>query len=214
VIPSGPYVLASGATQYFNDPTAYQPRATNVQIQNSSAFLLTVQIGGANYLIQPFTASTIPTNNSYQLVVTPGYPQSNFGVLLSLAWLQLNESAPMADGPLTQGSQQSLGLLSAAVTPTSSTAVQILPAPPTGYVYSLYSYTVSYTGATGNVSVAFTPQPPTYSFGQNVASPWPPISLGGTICTAAEFVSVGPNTPPGFTVTVTLRYDLFPQPAS
>ena len=212
MIPSGPFLLQSGVILTTNDPTQYQPQAVAVQIQNSSGFLITVQIGGANYLIQPFAASTVPTNNSYQINVTPGLPQASFGSLISFAWLQPDEPPPMADGPLTQGNTQSLGLLSSVLVVNDAFLHQFLPAPPLGYVYSLYSVTLPLTAATGGaiqvsnmaVTIIYFPSPAGSAFSFN---------LGAIIAATAVGIETAMNSSV-YPVTVTLRYDLFPQPIS
>jgi hypothetical protein len=61
---------------------------------------LTVQIGGANYSIAPFTASTVLTRQAPLLSVLAGAQTAPTGTL-SLAWLQSPDDAPpMPDGPI------------------------------------------------------------------------------------------------------------------
>ena len=212
MIPSGPFVLANGVTGYYNDPTFAQPQAAAVQIQNASGFFLTVQIGGANYILQPFCASTVPTNNSYQLVVTPNQPQGNFGVLLSLAWLQPNEMPPMADGPLTQGSTQSFGFLSVNYELTTiNVLVAVLPSPPAGYVYSLFSLLTTPLGGAGWAVNLCDFDVNTIYAGPITTTPYALNSLiaNGRAGTVSSYSSTS-NLP----VICQLRYDLFPAPIS
>jgi hypothetical protein len=216
VIPSGPFVLTSGQIFTTTDPTAYQPGAVAVQIQNSSGFLITVQIGGANYLIQPFAASTVPTNNSYQINVTPGQPQASFGALISFAWLQPGEDPPMADGPLTQGNTQGLGLLSAILNVVVNGGGQVignfLPPPPLGYVYALYNCTVTPSTAT-MANMIITSGSADFNYLTAITAPIT-LVLNGLVCATTVSVVGNGGSPVGQSVDFVLRYDLFPQPIS
>lgn len=202
--------MTSGQLFTTTDPTVAQPGAVAVQIQNSSGFLITVQMGGANYLIQPFAASTIPTRGSYQINVTPGAPQASFGALISFAWLQPNEPPPMADGPLTQGNTQSLGLLSVTTVITSGAIYPVLPTPPLGYVYSIFSVTATFGGG-GNCSVLLEGPggAPLYRE-PNFPATGDIVSTNSLVVSTALTMQSLPNT----STTVTTRYDLFPQPIS
>ena len=222
MISSGPLVLSSGVLLSVTDPTWTQPCATTVQIQNSSGFLIQASIGGVQYLIQPYTASTVPTNKTPYLNIMPGQPQGNFGALIAFAWMQPGEMPPMADGPLTQGSTQSLGLLTTMGVGTFSVAsitLNMLPTAALGYAYSLYSLIVTpvstvptivalqMVGEPGNVPL----------FVYSGASFVPPITelLNGALSPLQIWAEVTANADEtGVQLNFTLRYDLFPLPIS
>jgi hypothetical protein len=95
-----PVSIPDGNITYSNRPSA------NVQIQNSSTFVLTIVAAGLTYTIQSFTAQTIslapntgtPINisPSSASIVSPAFVSSLIAV-----WLLEGESPPMQDGPLT-----------------------------------------------------------------------------------------------------------------
>ena len=95
----GPFTLVPLGLNSYTDPAVNTPANVKVQLQNNSNMALSVQIGGANFLIAPFTASTIPTNTSPTMTVLAGAQTAPTGTL-TLAWLQPSDEAPMPDGPI------------------------------------------------------------------------------------------------------------------
>ena len=74
--------------------------SASVQIQNSSAFVLSILAAGEPYTIQPFFAQTIPTGGQ-PIVITPTQnPQNTSGNTITIVWLLNGETPPMDDGPL------------------------------------------------------------------------------------------------------------------
>ena len=95
----GPFTLVPLGLTSYTDPAVHTPANAKVQLQNNSNMALSVQIGGANFSIAPFTASTIPTNASPTMTVLAGTQTAPTGTL-TLAWLQPSDEAPMPDGPI------------------------------------------------------------------------------------------------------------------
>jgi hypothetical protein len=97
--------VAVGITENFPDPTAqWGNTATTVQIQNTSAFIISVIAGGETFTIQPFVAQTVPLGSSQGAGITIEGIASPSGLTtdaLTLVWLLPKEEPPMQDGPLT-----------------------------------------------------------------------------------------------------------------
>lgn len=89
-----------------------------IQIRNASGYVITVQSGGQNKLIDPFTAATIPANNGLDCLINPSFnAYTNFTTgYLSAEWLLPNEDASEPDGPLTSA---------ATIATLSSSAIQL-----------------------------------------------------------------------------------------
>lgn len=101
---TGPYTLTNGVSVSLSDPYRYSTPAANVQLQNNTGFLLTVQSSGAPYTVQPYTATTIPTIMGGQsIVVVPSATTPNQVGQLSVVWLLDGQNPPIPDGPLTGG---------------------------------------------------------------------------------------------------------------
>jgi len=103
MITQGPFTLTLGTTLPLNDPgaTSNNP-ATQVQLQNATAFIIEVNVGGAVYTIQSFTAQTVPTSGGgQQMAVSPLESTGGGGGTLTVVWLLAGEQSPMQDGPLT-----------------------------------------------------------------------------------------------------------------
>jgi hypothetical protein len=87
------------------DPyTAGGQVAHNVQIQNSSNFVLTILAAGLLYTIQPFLAQTIPLaadGGSVTLTSTQNPSGAASSSTITLVWLLAGEDPPEQDGPLT-----------------------------------------------------------------------------------------------------------------
>lgn len=213
VIKSGPFVLTQDVLFTTDDPAIFTAKDTSVQIQNSSGFPLTANLGAKQYLIQPFIAATNPLGDATEISIVPGQAQSPFGVLVSFAWMQPGETPPMPDGPLYQGNTSSLGVLTVTETINSPYNVtKFLSAPPLGYAWSLYSVAVSGTTATEIDSLSVTngslitylslPDVPLPS-----VQPLDGLPVGTEVAILAE-MSGGTTG----ALVVTLRYDLFPAP--
>jgi hypothetical protein len=101
MIPVGPISLTINDPVTEVDPAqALGNSSANVQIQNSSAFVLIVLSGGDPYTIQPFFATTIPVTGT-PIVITPTQnPQNTSGNTITIVWLLAGEQPPMEDGPL------------------------------------------------------------------------------------------------------------------
>lgn len=106
----GPFALSFGTSLNATDPNANggQP-SDRVQIQNESAFSLSILSSGAPYTIPAFQASTIPTLNGGQsITITPSQqPSVNASGSVVLVWLLPGQSSPMPDGILAAGSSSS-----------------------------------------------------------------------------------------------------------
>jgi hypothetical protein len=102
---SQPNLSISLAATIFPNPTAqWGNPATTVQVQNSSAFIISVVAGGETFTIQPFVAQTLPLGASSGSAITIEGLTSPSGLTtdsLTLVWLLAGEPAPMQDGPLT-----------------------------------------------------------------------------------------------------------------
>ena len=126
---TGPFQLSSTVPLVVGDPNVFTgPASSSVQVQNSSGYLISVNTGGSSYTIQPFACSTIPTQNRTGATITTIAPLSNFGNSITLIWMIPGQNPPMADGALTQGNIQSLGLLSAVNVLNANAYSQALPA--------------------------------------------------------------------------------------
>lgn len=230
MISSGPFILTANESMAFTDPTWTQPCAEKVQVQNSSGFLIQASIGGVQYLIQPYTASTVPTAKTPYLNIKTIVAQGSFGALISFSWLQKNEDPPMSDGPLFPGNTQSLGLLSAVGAFTfapnvggSSFNVNLLPLPPLGFVYSLFSIAIATTFApTGDVTTFQLEGVPAIGApvllwfwpgaGGNFIPPQLFLVNGVTTSDAVWSEAIAGSNTDTDSGILTLRYDLFPQP--
>lgn len=120
MITQGPTTLTIGLVLPLNDPGANSNNpATAVQIQNGSPFIVNVNVGGAVFTIQSFTAQTVPTaGGGQQMTLDPvasgGSSQSSAANSLVVVWLLAGEHAPMVDGPLTAAAVAS-GLANAGI---------------------------------------------------------------------------------------------------
>ena len=139
----GPLALTAGATLTQNDPAKFTPANTDVQVQNNSGYLVTANIGGAQYAIPPFTATTVPTNESPLLQITNAATLSNFGGAVTLVWLQPGEKPPTPDGSLFVGNSNQGGLQVVSKSQIGNGGGQILPTPAAGYAYRIHSVTVA-----------------------------------------------------------------------
>ena len=207
----GPFVVSNGTMVTQVDPSKYTFSSAKVQVQNSSAYLLTISIGGAQYFVTAFTAATIECNSSPTLLITPSNPVSNFGVLVQLAWLQSWEQSPMQDGPLSTSNIQSLGLHQvsenfAVVYPGGS---YLLPLSAPGYAYSMFSVTLT-ASAAGSGTAYFWSDSSTDNpaFQESYTTTTTTTMLNGFIMPKGVWLQAT-ATP----VAVTLRYDVFPAPA-
>jgi hypothetical protein len=101
---TGPFTLALGTTvaPAPNDP-ANGAASVVVQVQNTSAFVVSIVSGGDTWTVQAFTAATIPaTGQPLQITPTQG-PATGVTTAntLTLVWLLADQSPPIPDGPLT-----------------------------------------------------------------------------------------------------------------
>ena len=135
----GPLALTAGATLTQNDPAKFTPANTDVQVQNNSGYLVTANIGGAQYAIPPFTATTVPTNESPLLQITNAATLSNFGGAVTLVWLQPGEKPPTPDGSLFAGNSNQGGLTSVSGFYNGLGSFTLLVAPAAAYAYRLHS---------------------------------------------------------------------------
>ena len=208
---TGPFQLSSTVPLVVGDPNVFTgPASSSVQVQNSSGYLISVNTGGSSYTIQPFACSTIPTQNRTGATITTIAPLSNFGNSITLIWMIPGQNPPMDDGALTQGNIQSLGLLSAVNVLNANAYSQALPAPPVGYVYSLYSITFTSGGAGQNWEIEAPYPGGNLLFSDTGIVVGASTSLGGMIVAN----SVGVLVSGSFPATTTIRYDLFPVPIS
>lgn len=99
MITTGPYVPVSGDTLTEVDPAKYTAASTSVQVQNQSEFSLAVTVGPQQFAIQPFTATTLPTDKASQLLIAVEVAPI-LGGSITLIWMQPGETPPIADGPL------------------------------------------------------------------------------------------------------------------
>lgn len=101
---TGPFTLTLLALESLPNPGLQGQNFVNVQLQNSSGFVLQVLAGGLSYTIQPFFAQTVPLSpDGTPVLVTPTQDPSNTGTqdTLTLVWLLPGESPPIVDGSLT-----------------------------------------------------------------------------------------------------------------
>lgn len=96
---TGPFTPVAGQLAYYPDPSTNQPQAVSVQIQNSSAFSLSVVAGGDDYSVAAYTATTVPTKKAGSIIITP-QPGEIVGGAMTLVWMQPGDSPPISDGPL------------------------------------------------------------------------------------------------------------------
>lgn len=110
----------------------------NVQIQNSSVFVISVLAGGETFTIQSFTAQTVPlAGDAVSIIITPiANPLGeNASIASSLipVWLLENEKPPMQDGPLTAAALAaaigSQGIGSLIFTAANPLVNQVIPLP-------------------------------------------------------------------------------------
>jgi Pectate lyase superfamily protein len=108
---NGPFTLTLNVPITIPDAgSAYggQPSA-NVQLQNSSIFVISVLAAGLTYTIQAFMAVTIPltvgpengTAEPITVIPTQAISLLAQAFALTCVWLLPNEAPPMPDGPLT-----------------------------------------------------------------------------------------------------------------
>lgn len=212
---TGPYFLSkTGQIEYADDPAVHLPSSERVQIQNYSGFLITVMAGGVNYLLPSLSSSTIPTRGAPSIIMTASQVQNTFGQSVNMVWLQRGEIAAMADGPLTLGNTQSLGLLSVSsyndAPPPGGTT--ILAKAPTGYVYSIYSVSVDSSLSTGTQTADFYSDSakdyPGFVVSYGATPPATPVSENGLLMPGLFVVSTA------IPMEGTIRYDVFPAPVS
>lgn len=103
---NGPFALTLGEEISIPNPVISGQDFVNVQLQNSSVFVITVLASGLTYTIQPFVAQTIPlTAQGTPILVTPSQnpsgTKSGASSTLTAVWLLAHEAPPMQDGPLT-----------------------------------------------------------------------------------------------------------------
>lgn len=106
------------------DPTAqWGAPASAVQLQNATPFVLQVVIDGEQWVIQSFTAQTLPTAGSgTSLTVLPTSGPAGTQGGLVVVWLDKGEAPPMTDGQLTGAAQYAVGLGTQVLAPTNGTA--------------------------------------------------------------------------------------------
>jgi hypothetical protein len=108
---TGPFSLSLGQTTSCPNPSKGGLNFAAVQVQNASAFVLTVLAGGEQFTIQAFTASTVPLAGDGQpITLTAAQNPGNVtatNLTVTLVWLLPTnsqtgfETPPMLDGPLT-----------------------------------------------------------------------------------------------------------------
>lgn len=97
-------VAVTGAAIDFVNPgnTGYQQQVVQVQIRNASGWVVTTPGPTGPQMIDPFTATTIPTIQGLDAVLAPiynAYPK--LAGYASAEWLAVGESPSQPDGPLT-----------------------------------------------------------------------------------------------------------------
>lgn len=118
---SGPTTY-TGTTLIVQNPgsTGNKVPPVAVQIRNASAWVISTTTAGETYLIDPFTASTVPITSSESQISLIGtldaYPSLPNGYV-TLEWLVNGETASEPDGPLTAAATVS-AILSGNVTNT------------------------------------------------------------------------------------------------
>jgi hypothetical protein len=103
MITVGPYPVTLNIIDVEYDPAqALGAQSANLQVQNSSSFILSILTAGDVYTIQPFTAQTIPVGGQ-PIQNTPIANPSGLtdADTITIVWLLTGESPPMDDGPLT-----------------------------------------------------------------------------------------------------------------
>ena len=115
-ITTGPIALSNGGTFSLNDPHIYSTFATNIQIQNSTGYVVFIQSAGAGYNIQPYTATTIPTNYGQTLVGTATNTGNVTTGSLYAVWLLEGQDPPINNGPLTVNPVTSHGVTTSITT--------------------------------------------------------------------------------------------------
>ena len=101
---TGPQSLTLNTTTTVPNPFTYggnEPVA--VQVCNASGFLLEASAGGLVYLVQAYTALTVPLSGGGQnlsLLPFSGSASAPYNTV-SETWLLSGETSPMQDGPLT-----------------------------------------------------------------------------------------------------------------
>jgi len=104
MINNGPSTLALEVSSQLPNPfTAGYNAPAACQVCNSSAFTLQVSTLGSPYVIQAFSAVTVPVNGNEPLQVLPiaTIASASSATSITLTWLLGGESAPQEDGPLT-----------------------------------------------------------------------------------------------------------------
>jgi hypothetical protein len=105
VLNRGPFTLALSVPQTFIDPATYSENSANVQIQNTSAFQLSITTDGQQYSISPFFSQTVPCSEQGSVTIDPiSQTLGLAGNTVTLVWLLPNEQSPQVDGALTTGS--------------------------------------------------------------------------------------------------------------
>lgn len=180
----GPVTLTLNALETINNPSAsYSNPATQVQIQNASPFILNVLSGGDQYVIQSFTAQTIPTTGGESVLITPTSGPSGTQGNLTAVFLLAGQSPPIADGQLTGAAQYAngLGSLLSSFTPSAgSFTVPVTPQTRTLIIEGM-SNTGNYQATTFTVAGV--------SSGLSYRSTATPYLVGPTSCLMVVAVS-------------------------
>jgi hypothetical protein len=105
-----PVSLALNTLAQVPNPSNYQVPFAQVQLQNSSVFVIEVTAGGLQYTIQPFTSTVPLTADGNPITILPTQNPggaTGTGSTLTPVWLAAGEAPPMEDGPLTAAAIES-----------------------------------------------------------------------------------------------------------
>jgi len=135
---TGPYSLTQGTLLQVNDPTIGIGSAA-VQIQNNSAFFVTVLCDGVSFAVQPFMANTLPVDSQGVVINPTANPSGASANEVTLVWLLNGERSTTPNGSLT-----TITAIAGSYTFSATGATQSLTVPS-----GVFSMTVDMAGAGG-----------------------------------------------------------------
>ena len=104
-----PFYVSKSSPIFVNDPNS-GPQSNRVQCMNNSGQNLSIQCGGFNYFVAPYSVATFDTRRSSTLAVGWSGTNVNSAGYASFNWLTPRDEMPIADGPLSaQGVAGAIG---------------------------------------------------------------------------------------------------------